>query len=196
MARRREKVTDLNREPKLTKIDEHTMRIFQELIGQIHDHLSDAKLEILFRNDPKWNKKFEVSCVKGVMLFLTQYNFTIILNRYALDAMSVKSKYALIDLILSYCGVRQSEKGDRNWYKCKPDYEGFFGNYERFGEWTQAHQTLQRISNQLKLWPNGGAVELAEEAEKMLVLKDYYELIDHRYGNPDAFPHIREAANA
>jgi hypothetical protein len=195
VSRGRRKVTELNSEPKLTQIDEYTMRIFEELITQVHNHLEEAKLQILYRNDPKWSRKFEVNCVKGVMLFLTGFNFSIVINRYALDAMTVREKYAFIDLVLCYCAVRKSEKGDLNWYKAKPNVEGFLGNYQRFGEWTQTYKTLKSITNQLNLFDNGGAVELAREANEMRALKDYYELIDRLYGNKDAFPHIREEAS-
>ena len=195
MARFKPKKADLNQEPKLIKVDEDTLRVAQELIEQVHSHLEDAKIEFLFRTDTKWSKAGEVQATKGVMLFLSSYNFVITINRVLWNAMTVKAKYAFMDQLLCYCKVKISEGGNKTWFKAKPDFEGFFGNYERFGEWTQTLQQLARIQNQLKLFDNGGALELAREATEMRELEEYYQIIDNRYGNPEAFPRMQQVVN-
>jgi len=186
------KVVSISQEPKLIEVDDSTQRLFNELIAKIHTHLEDAEMKLLFRTDPKWSKNHEVSAGKGIFLFLSKINFTIIINRVNWNCMSVKTKYAFVDMILCSCGVKVNEKGDKTWFKRKPDIEGYKENYERWGEWTTTYQDFVRITKQLQMFECGGAIELAREAVEMRDLDDYYRHIDSVYKNEDAFPIVHE----
>jgi hypothetical protein len=189
---RRSKVTALNQEPKHIDVDEFTMRLFNELITKVHNHLEDAKIKILFRTDPKWSKHYEIGITRGIMLLLSGVNITIVINRISWKDRTIKTKYAFADMILCACGVKIDDKGSKTYFKQKPDIEGYRENYERWGQWTVTYQDFVRITNQLQLFENGGVIELAREANEMRDLEDYYHHIDSVYGNPDAFPIIHD----
>lgn len=176
---------------KLCEVKKDVLRLVEELLESNHNHLKDAKIKVLFKTG-LWDQKGTVTKPTGLSLYLSKYDFVITLNCEAWEAMQVKTKYAFVDHLLCYCRVQTDDDGNKKYYKAKPDFEGFFGNFERFGYWTQALKTMEAINKQLKLFDYETLDHVRKIAENEMDLEEYFKFVD----NADNVLHFPKADQA
>jgi hypothetical protein len=162
---------------KLCEVKKDVLRLVGELIETSHNHLADAKIKVLFKTG-LWDQNGTVTKPTGLSLYLSKYDFVITLNYESWTNMEVKIKYAFMDHLMCYCRVQTDESGYRKYYKAKPDFEGFFGNFERFGYWTQALQTMEAINKQLKLFDYEKMDPIRKAVENERDLDEYFRFVD------------------
>lgn len=137
--------------------------LLDELVDKVHDHLRAARFAFAWCT--AWKPDVDGIC-KSAMIRRTSdldrefapYDFVILVNRPRWTLLDATARRALIDHEL--CHARQKigpdgeqaedERGNPQWRLAKHEIEGFIGEYERNGAWTN---TLERALSALVRQP-------------------------------------------
>ena len=110
--------------------------IAQALIGVLHTHLANARIEYLYRETLAKGGRLRLgvaSRASAKLAYLAEVDFLLEFNWSTWGKLSPPQRIALVDHELSHCG-RDSDSG--NWVTIRCDVEEFAQIVLRWGLWT------------------------------------------------------------
>lgn len=122
-----------------TFCEDNIVNAFKDMIFETHTHLKDARIAYLWRNK-KWEKNGglvpgTVKMVQPFMRPIAAYDFVIIVNHKYWQLADSKIRKAMIDHLLSCCGVTEDKNGNYIWRLERPAGAEFVGVVRRHGKW-------------------------------------------------------------
>lgn len=135
--------------------------VARELIDEFHQHLREATIAFIYRNEAAISKGRKVYAqVQKVpdrwkVLLDDEYDILIWISKEDWDARTSSWREALIDHELSHCTV-----GENGFTTTGHDFEGFKDVVERHGLWNYDLLTVGEQIRQLKL-PLGDTVSMS-----------------------------------
>jgi len=122
---------------KFTECPPEILSIAWDLINRHHDHLREARIGFIFRDEAQQSKGRTVFVsVRKPPLWLEafdasfEYDFIIEIAENIYAELKGERREALIDYALCHCGM-----GKNGWVIIAPDIEGYKGNVDRYGFW-------------------------------------------------------------
>lgn len=137
--------------------------IANELIGEIHMHLSPARMLYLFTN--KKRKRCDrvvlgtAQKLSGMQKFLSSgnsavefgYDFIILVGKVEWAELEDSQRRALVDHELCHCGVKDPDADEPEWTLKGHDIEEFKAVIERHGFWKHDVKDFAETVQQMKL---------------------------------------------
>lgn len=139
-------------------------QIANELITEIHAHLSPARILYLFTS--KTRKRCDrvvlgsAQKLSAMQKFLSSgnsavedgYDFIILIGKQEWESLEDKQRRALIDHELCHCGVKDPDDDEPQWTLKGHDIEEFKAVIERHGFWKPDVQAFAKAAQQIPLF--------------------------------------------
>jgi len=138
------------------RVAEEVYEVAAKLITNVHDHLAEAKIVYLFRDD-EWKSKGKIVLGKAYKVpeqwsYLSGYDLLVVINERAWSVLSDRQKTALIDHELCHFEKDIDESGNPKWRMVNHDVEEFTGVVRRHGLWSPDVENFFSEAQQLRLF--------------------------------------------
>ena len=160
--------------------DQHLVDLAQELIGEHHPWLKDARIGLMYRSgaieDGNMKTIGHARKVSAEMQVFLAFDFLIWIAEDVFASYSPTQRRAMVDHELCHCAGSEGE-----WRIRKHDFEEFHRIIERYGMWSETLKIVKQVLDQPEL-PN---VKVKIERHSGLVSSVPAYLLDRAASNSD-----------